>query len=280
MAASRTLVTGLVDDAALFPPGNAPMPLALAEHALHRRSWYAELVGPFVCPTSRVAELLADLAPEAAIDVSLVLDEPAERLGSALGAVGHDERVTLRGVEARLARLGVEAAAVGSEVRRVASAVGFLEVPRDGVDDTLSLIGGDGWAAAKYRTGGTTADAFPTENELAAFLAGVAKASVAFKLTAGLHHAVRHTAAETGFEHHGVLNILVATADAVSGAPAAEVAETLSHRDPATLVSRIRSLSSDQTTAVRSLFRSFGCCGVTEPIEDLRALGVVVEEKS
>jgi hypothetical protein len=280
MAASRTLVAGLVDDAALFPPGNATMPRALAEHAHHRRSWYAELVGPFVCPTSRVAELLAALAPEAALDVSLVLDEPAEVLGSALGAVGGDARVTLRGVEAPLARLGDAAAAVGSQVRRVATAVGFLEVPRDGVDDALSLVSGDGWAAAKFRTGGASADAFPTEDELASFLVGVAKASVAFKLTAGLHHAVRHTAEDTGFEHHGVLNVLVATADAVSGAPAGEVAETLSQRDPSSLVSRVHSLSSEQTAAARSAFRSFGCCGVTEPIEDLRALGVVVEEKS
>jgi hypothetical protein len=273
------LVAGLVDDAALFPPGNAAMPVALAEHARHRTSWYGDLVGPFVCPTSRVPELLADLPPEAGVDVSLVLDEPAERLGPALRAAGDDPRVRLCGVEASLARLGDDAAAVGSQVRRVPTAVGFLEVPRAALDDALTLVGGGGWAAAKYRAGGTSADAFPSEAELAAFLIGAAKASVAFKLTAGLHHAVRHTGAGTGFEHHGVLNVLLATADALSGSSTDDVAATLSERDPSALVSRVLSLSPETAGSARSAFRSFGCCGVTEPIEDLRALGVVVEEQ-
>ena len=39
--------------------------------------------------------------------------------------------------------------------------------------------------------------------------------AVPFKCTAGLHHAVRYTDPTTGFRHHGVLNILVATARAV-----------------------------------------------------------------
>ena len=40
----------LIDDAALFPPGNAPMPAAVAAHRRHRAAAYRELVGPFLCP--------------------------------------------------------------------------------------------------------------------------------------------------------------------------------------------------------------------------------------
>ena len=55
---SRPLLDGLIDDAALFPPGNAPMPAAVAgAPASTARPSYAELVGPFLCPASRVGEL-------------------------------------------------------------------------------------------------------------------------------------------------------------------------------------------------------------------------------
>ena len=69
------LVTRLVDDAALFPPGNAPMGRALAEHARHRKVWYAGMVGPFVCSAARLEELRRELAAfplEAPLDVALI----------------------------------------------------------------------------------------------------------------------------------------------------------------------------------------------------------------
>ena len=41
---------GLVDDAAVFPPGNAALPDAVAAHREHRAAWYADLVGPLLVP--------------------------------------------------------------------------------------------------------------------------------------------------------------------------------------------------------------------------------------
>ncbi len=46
-------------------------------------------------------------------------------------------------------------------------------------------------AAAKIRTGGVAADAFPTAREVLAFLHTCRDARIRFKATAGLHHAVR-----------------------------------------------------------------------------------------
>ena len=54
-----------------------------------------------------------------------------------------------------------------------------------------------------------------------------------FKCTAGLHHAVRHRAADTGFEHHGFLNVLLAVAAALTGEDAGEVAAELADPTPA-----------------------------------------------
>ncbi|MFC6342860.1 hypothetical protein ACFP8W_12805, partial [Nocardioides hankookensis] len=39
---------GLVDDAAIFPPGDAPLHQASAAHAERRHAPYADLVGTFV----------------------------------------------------------------------------------------------------------------------------------------------------------------------------------------------------------------------------------------
>ncbi|HEY9379419.1 MAG TPA: hypothetical protein VIQ02_20255, partial [Jiangellaceae bacterium] len=72
---TAALFTGLIDDAALFPPGNAPMPVAMHDHSGHRAAWYAPLVGPFLCPASRLDELAAQVATP--IPVRLVIDTGA-----------------------------------------------------------------------------------------------------------------------------------------------------------------------------------------------------------
>src|SRR5882757_11111801 len=59
---SPLLFTGLIDDAAMFPPGNAPLDRALAEHLEHRSAWYAELVGPLLIPADRMADLVEVVA--------------------------------------------------------------------------------------------------------------------------------------------------------------------------------------------------------------------------
>lgn len=41
-----TIFDRLVDDAAVFPPGDLPVPDAVAAHRVHRSAWYAGFVGP------------------------------------------------------------------------------------------------------------------------------------------------------------------------------------------------------------------------------------------
>ena len=77
---------------------------------------------------------------------------------------------------------------------------------------------------AKFRTGPTATWAWPDEAELATFLRTVAL-EVPFRLTGGLHHAVRgrYEVAGTPEENHGVLNVLVATSAALARAGQDEV---------------------------------------------------------
>ena len=274
--ATRRLFAGIVDDAALFPPGSAPMAAALAEHAHHRRAPYAGLVGPFLCPTTRVGELQDTLPAEQVLALALVVDAEAADTGEAIAAAGSDDRISLVAVEAPHARLGHDAATLGANVRRLPSVTGFLEVDRHDVAMSLDLVApSGGWQAAKFRTGGTTAAAFPTEAELAAFLVAGVERGLPFKLTAGLHHVVRTTDPDTGFEQHGLLNVLVATADALAREDLDIIVASLAERDVDRLVDRVRSWSELDCLAIRGSFRSFGCCGVTDPIDELAELGLV-----
>jgi hypothetical protein len=272
--ASDPLLRGLVDDAALFPPGNAPMDVALAEHARYRADPWADAIGPFLCPVSRVDELVAALPTDQHVRLAVVFDTTAEGATEAWSDAASDPRVTLVAVEAAHARLGADAEAVGKDLQRVAGVTGYLEVGRTGVEAGLDLVASSGWHGAKYRTGGVTAEAFPTERELAAFLVAVAARDLPFKLTAGLHHAVRSTTAE-GFEQHGLLNVLVATRLATSGSGPGDVAMVLAQRRPDPLAELVLGWDDGTCADVRRAFRSFGCCGVTDPLGDLAALGVL-----
>ena len=113
---------------------------------------------------------------------------------------------------------------------------------------------------------------FPDATTLASWIDAALDRETAYKCTAGLHHALRHRDHETGFEHHGFLNVLLATRRAFDGGSVAEVAEVLDDHYANDLVALAR--TSDLAGA-RRWFTSFGSCSVTEPLDDLLALGLL-----
>lgn len=268
------LFTGLIDDAAVFPPAELSITDAVAGHREHRRAWYADLVGPLLCAASRAPELRAAVGDEplrvgwiARPGAAAALDD----LRAALAA-SHDGPITVTGVE--LASGDHEPAQVVAALD--AAVPVWIEVNRHGswrtTIDQIAAIGGD--VHAKLRTGGTAPTAVPTVAEIAAFVVHTVAAEVAFKLTAGLHHAVRHTDPATGVDQHGVLNVCCAVDAALAGADVAAVAELLDERDHATVVATIRALDAKRAGAVRATFRSFGCCDVGDPVRNLVELGL------
>jgi hypothetical protein len=286
-SAMTHLLRGLFDDASLFPPGDLPMPAAVAGHVRHRAAWYGDMAGPFVCPETRIAELrrvlTAAVVPE--IDLSVVVTGGAQALESAVESVAADPRLRLRAIEVPVRRDAEPEQAVAELVAALdqtllAGAAGYIEIPLASLaDDTaagdlLGPIGGHGYRP-KLRTGGVTAAAFPDEGALAAGLLAVTSRRLEFKCTAGLHHAVRQAAADTGFEHHGFLNVLLAVAAALDGADLDEVAAVLADTDSGQVAGRLSALEEDQARMVRSFFASFGTCSTDEPVADLVALGLV-----
>jgi hypothetical protein len=271
----RPLFAHLLDDAAIFPPGNAPMGDAVRDHLAHRAAPYADLVGPFVCSDDRLDELITVVTPhDVVLDVSVVVRAGVEGVPAAVGAV--------RGAPAlRLAAVDVPAARADDEIGEVVaafdrhlpeSAAGYVEVPVTRPD--LEALRASRYGV-KLRTGGTAAAAFPSEGELALALHRVVGAGLTLKCTAGLHHAVRHLDLATGFEHHGFLNVLLAVDAARRGAAPDDLAAVLAERDQDELAGRTARLTAAEVGAIRRTFACFGTCSVSEPVEDLTALGLL-----
>lgn len=263
------LFQGLFDDAAVFPPGNLPVAAAVPAHHEHRAAWYAEAVGPFLCGAGRLG-VLAAVPGGTGLRIGLVLPGGSTELGPALAAAGPFE---LSGVELAADDAGEAVAALDRLLPPHVPAA--VEVPRarlrgDGLDEVLDVLV-DSPYRAKFRTGGIVAEAFPDEAELARFLTGCAQRGLPYKCTAGLHHAVRHTDAATGFEHHGFLNVLLAARETEPGAAAAILAE----RSGEVLAKAVRDLTDHQITVIRNSFTAFGTCSIAEPLDDLAALGLL-----
>ncbi|MEU5841618.1 hypothetical protein [Rhodococcus sp. NPDC047139] len=275
------LLTGLCDDAALFPPGNAPLPVAVPAHAEHRSAAYAPLVGAFVFPVGRLDELEEYLAQHpypGELSLSLTAPTGTDAVGPALEKVEALDSVSVVALEI--------AVPAEQSVDELFSALGeiavanpevdvFVEVPRDERRaEILARLAGTPYAA-KFRTGGIVAEAYPDEDELAAAITTVVTTGVPFKATAGLHHAVRNTDPKTGFEQHGFVNLLAAVDAVLGGADTGEVATVLADRDGGALSARLRELSDDRAAEVRRRFLSYGTCSIAEPLEDLFGLSLV-----
>ncbi|MFD8810016.1 hypothetical protein ACFV23_00555 [Streptomyces sp. NPDC059627] len=90
---------GLFDDAALFPPGSASMPAAVARHAEHRAAWYGALVGAFVCADRHWQELADQLAGQGPVLTLSLVVRDMEALPGTLAAVRAHPRVRLESLE-------------------------------------------------------------------------------------------------------------------------------------------------------------------------------------
>lgn len=277
------LFARLCDDAALFPPGNAAAHDAVPAHREHRRSWYRDLVGPFLATAKHVpavAEAARADPGGGPLWLVLVVPDGPSALAAAVQSTERVPGIELVGVELACSADGSSADAAREAAwaleRELPPGVGGVVEVRRGGDpgEALDVLAASPFRA-KLRTGGAVAQAFPTEAELAAFIVGCAARELSFKCTAGLHEAVRHTDPATGFPHHGFLNILAATSAATQGADQAAVAAVLGVRSGPDLIAILRGLTSDAITRTRRAFTAYGTCSIAEPLADLIKLGAL-----
>lgn len=174
----------------------------------------------------------------------------------------------------------------GLSVARLRDVPVFAEIPRaqpwhETLTAIMSVLARAG-VGAKIRCGGLTANAFPSVEEVAAFIAAAQTAGVPFKATAGLHHPVRHVDPNTGLTMHGFLNLLAAAALAPS-LQAEALATIVAEEDPSAFRFDDESFSwRDRRIDVatlehtrRSGFVAYGSCSFAEPVDDLVALRIL-----
>ncbi|NJC83656.1 hypothetical protein [Planosporangium mesophilum] len=260
------VLVGLLDDAAVFPPGNAPLAGAVAAHREHRAAWYAPMVGPLLVPPEDVPGVPDDLE----IGVVGPLDAVARVVDSGRAVRQLEVPVAKRGEDPQPGLADLLA------LIRTTGLTAYAETPLTwgltAALDTLAEARAAGLPVApKFRTGGLAAELFPTPVELAAVVCACRDRGLPFKLTAGLHHAIRHSDPETGFIHHGFLNVLVASAVAADGAGPADVAKVLASGDAVSLVTAVHPWMARE----RPLWIGFGSCSIAEPLADLRVLGLL-----
>lgn len=286
------LLADLVDDAAVFPPGNATLQDAVARHLLHRNAWYAGCVGPLLVAAASVAHLVE------------VLDARGAGGGDHEVAAARGSDPTLRvvlvarpGADPLLVTSGLAALRDERRVQVVGAELAWQPSWRDlGLDDlalALEVPRGDGQAAAlddihrghgegrtvvaKFRTGATATWPWPDERELAQFLIRCLGLGAPFKLTGGLHHAVRGTYEVDGVpeENHGLLNVLLATSAALEGGGPAEVGGLLALRERDALAGVVGAWPEATARRVRAAFTAYGCCTVTDPVGELADLDLL-----
>lgn len=275
------LFARLVDDAAVFPPGLAPVDRAVSEHLALRQGPYAAHLGPLLLPATAAAEVAAlaardERAVAEPLAVGLIVrpGSPLEPLVDGVELLADEPSVSVSSVEVgwsdgwrRTLELGVP----------VVVEVGLGIDQEAGLDDIAHAVDHDSDVNAKFRTGRTPAWAWPDEAALGAFLDAAVLRGLSFKLTGGLHHVVRgaYGAGDEAEPMHGLLNVLVATHEALDGAEASELAEVLAETDAERLVERVTQLDEVSAARARASFAAYGCCGVLDPLTELEALRLI-----
>lgn len=306
----RTLLAQLIDDAGLFPPAALAMGPAVERYLANRAGGYSWLMGRFIVPASRLDELVTLLRranPREPVRLSVIIDsDPSPRawFGSAasmLAAVSLVRStvpyVAIEVLEAALPPLATKRDSYDAAIGQFAALAGqaglrdlpiYLEIPRDGrYRELLEFAAGAlgrTRLGAKLRCGGLRADAFPSVEDVAAFVGVVTQAGVPFKATAGLHHPIRHLELGSGFWMHGFLNVLAAStfaprvdAEALASIIAEEDSSAFTI-DSDGLAWRDVRASAHELVSMRERFVSYGSCSLSEPIDDLITLGVLSQQ--
>jgi hypothetical protein len=162
----------------------------------------------------------------------------------------------------------------------------FWEAPPDRAEQAIALLaefnsGADSTTFGfKLRTGGVTADAFPTSAQIAKVLVTAAAHRLPMKFTAGLHHPLRQYREEVQAKMHGFLNVLGAAALAAEHQWDADQTAIMLEDENAQSFSftddffawREWRIDIKRLQYRRRFVVSFGSCSFDEPRDDLRVL--------
>ncbi|MCZ3389773.1 MAG: hypothetical protein LH645_11825 [Actinomycetia bacterium] len=272
MSSINGLALSLIDDAAVFPPGNASLDDAITGYYNRFETNQQEIVGPLLIPASAVDSLRTHADPLRMLDVAIVGDTGFDGLVAARDSLENDTWIAVQHVELRAPSDGAIGESVGTLLGALAFTVPtYVELPVTEAPAGLNVLAADGAERAKFRTGPYEV---PSPDQLAAAIGAAVRLRVPFKLTGGLHHALPTHDEASNRQHHGLLNVLAATAAATEEGDDLELARLLASADPDQLLAQLGTVDAG---VIRRHFKSVGSCSIDEPYQELVRYGVVEE---
>jgi hypothetical protein len=302
-ASLGALLTHSIDYAGMFPPCSLALEPALQNQAQYVHDPDAWMLNTFVLPVEKFDAAVENLSlfdREHPLRISALgmraanrdeflaaLEIATEKIRSF--SAEHVDLVSVRQLEMPLPQdvdLGL-LAKMRSILKSLELQV-FWETPINSAEEAIALVAehnsqtGAAEFGYKLRTGGVTADAFPTSQEIARALVAAARQRVPIKFTAGLHHPIRQFRDEVKTKMHGFLNVLGAAVLAAEYQwDEQQTSEMLEDENGDSFsfhgdffAWREWKITTDQIKTRRKLVTSFGSCSFDEPREDLRALNL------
>jgi hypothetical protein len=298
-ASLRALLEHSIDYAGMFPPCSLGLGPALTKQARYVRLDDRWMLNAFVLPVAQfeaAKQFLPQFDPMNPLRISA--------LGPKTGnAIAFREALAETDTAIRsFARHNVDLVSINqlemflpedvdsdllSEARSiVGSSPAFWEAPAERAERTVALLAELNsntdlpTFGYKMRTGGVTADAFPTSAQIAAALVTPATHQVPIKFTAGLHHPLRQYREEVQTKMHGFLNVFGAAVlaaehrwDAAQTTAMLEDENATSFKfDDEFFAWRDWKIDLGRLEDRRRVVTTFGSCSFDEPREDLRAL--------
>jgi hypothetical protein len=298
-ASLRALLERSIDYAGMFPPCSLELEPALTNQASYVRLPDSWMLNAFVLPVRQfdaAKQFLPQFDPMHPLCISALgpktenaaaFREALLETDAAIRALSahHVDLVSISQLEMFLPG-DVDLSLLKEAQSVVGSLPVFWEAPAERAERTIALLAEHNSGAGhptfgyKMRTGGVTADAFPTSAQIAPALVASATHRVPIKFTAGLHHPLRQYREEVQTKMHGFLNVLGAAVlsaehkwDAARTTVMLEDEGVSSFRfDDEFFAWRDWKIDLRRLRDRRRFVTTFGSCSFDEPREDLRAL--------
>jgi hypothetical protein len=307
----RTLLSGIIDYAGLYPPASLPLDEAIRNFVKYQTDSEAWMLSRFIIPAKRLSEL-SKLAGIFSKNKTLSFS-CLGRGGKAIAEFVEYLKFDIEDIQTFRALRGLSVVVDMFETTLPVSALKdkfstsdlvnkatdvlnkngltvFFEAP---FDDKWQLYAEnliralrkikDKHVGFKLRTGGVTPETFPSTEQVAWAIATTRDAGVPLKATAGLHHPIRHYNESVKTKMHGFLNVFGAGVLAVTNNLSQEqIQSIIEDEDPSHFVfgedgfvwNDLR-VANKEIKHARGQIISFGSCSFDEPREDLQKLGIL-----
>lgn len=309
MNSLKPFLSKIIDYAGLYPPANLSLEEAFKNFVEYQDSPDSWMLSRFVIPAKRLSHLTPLMPASASVLSFTALGRSGSTADEFLANLKLDIDDILSFRETHGAAVIVDMFEVALPTSALTDSTQAHDLVKES-SDILNKNGitvffeapfGEGWQSRaenliralrklkdrhvgfKLRTGGVTADAFPSTEQVAWAIASLRNAGVPLKCTAGLHHPIRHFNESVQTKMHGFLNVFGAGVLAeAKDLSQAQIQSILEDENPENFTfdengftwKDLRVVNSE-ITSNRLFATSFGSCSFDEPREDLRNLGLL-----